>query len=90
MKEALRLANTTDPEILGAYDFFKVDRQKFVDDTANRVIGEPGGDDNALKCADLNNDTNPDIISAGTIGKATLRAILIANVVLPMLGRPAI
>src|SRR6188768_910596 len=25
---------------------------KFVDDTINRVTGEPGGDDNSLKCAD--------------------------------------
>jgi len=37
---------------------------KFTDDTVNRVFGEPGADDNALKCADLNNDNHYDLIVA--------------------------
>ncbi|MEI9939146.1 MAG: FG-GAP-like repeat-containing protein [Pseudomonadota bacterium] len=43
---------------------------KFVDDTANRVIGEPGGDDNAVKCADLNNDNHYDLIVATLTGRS--------------------
>jgi len=43
---------------------------KFVDDTANRVTGEPGGDDNALKCADLNNDNHYDLIVATLSGRS--------------------
>jgi len=43
---------------------------KFVDDTANRVIGEPGGDDNGLKCADLNNDDHYDLIVATLSGRS--------------------
>jgi len=43
---------------------------KFVDDTANRVVGEPGGDDNALKCADLNNDNHYDLIVATLSGRS--------------------
>ena len=43
---------------------------KFVDDTANRVTGEPGGDDNGLKCADLNNDNHYDIIVATLTGRS--------------------
>src|SRR6478735_3915068 len=43
---------------------------KFVDDTANRVFGEPGGDDNALKCADLNNDNHYDLIVATLTGRS--------------------
>ena len=43
---------------------------KFVDDTANRVVGEPGGDDNALKCADLNNDNHYDLIVATLTGRS--------------------
>jgi len=43
---------------------------KFVDDTSNRVAGEPGGDDNALKCADLNNDNHYDLIVATLSGRS--------------------
>jgi len=43
---------------------------KFVDDTANRVVGEPGGDDNGLKCADLNNDNHYDLIVATLSGRS--------------------
>ena len=43
---------------------------KFIDDTTNRVIGEPGGDDNALKCADLNNDGHYDLIVATLTGRS--------------------
>ncbi|HET7539528.1 MAG TPA: VCBS repeat-containing protein [Polyangiaceae bacterium] len=43
---------------------------KFVDDTVNRVTGEPGGDDNALKCADLNNDNHYDLIVATLTGRS--------------------
>ena len=43
---------------------------KFVDDTVNRIIGEPGGDDNAVKCADLNNDDHYDLIVATLSGRS--------------------
>jgi MYXO-CTERM domain-containing protein len=43
---------------------------KFVDDTVNRVVGEPGGDDNGLKCADLNNDNHYDLIVATLSGRS--------------------
>gem|GEM_PF-442905 len=43
---------------------------KFVDDTANRITGEPGGDDNGLKCADLNNDNHYDLIVATLTGRS--------------------
>ena len=43
---------------------------KFIDDTVNRVSGEPGGDDNALKCADLNNDNHYDVIVATLSGRS--------------------
>jgi hypothetical protein len=41
LTEALRLANTTNPDILAAYQFFGVDRQKFVDDTAGYPAVQP-------------------------------------------------
>lgn len=41
LTEALRLANTTDPEILNAYQFFNVDLQKFVNDTAPYPAVQP-------------------------------------------------
>ncbi|MES1176395.1 MAG: FG-GAP-like repeat-containing protein [Myxococcales bacterium] len=43
---------------------------KFVDDTVNRITGEPGGDDNALKCADLNNDGHYDLVVATLTGRS--------------------
>lgn len=43
---------------------------KFTDDTANRISGEPGGDDNALKCADLNNDGHYDLVVATLSGRS--------------------
>ena len=43
---------------------------KFVDDTSNRIFGEPGGDDNALKCADLNNDGHYDLVVATLSGRS--------------------
>jgi MYXO-CTERM domain-containing protein len=43
---------------------------KFVDDTVNRIVGEPGGDDNALKCADLNNDGHYDLVVATLSGRS--------------------
>jgi len=45
-------------------------RGKFFDDTVNRVTGEPGADDNGIKCADLNNDNNYDLIVATLQGRA--------------------
>lgn len=41
LAEALRLANTTDPDIRSAYQFFKVDLQKFVNDTAGYPPAQP-------------------------------------------------
>ncbi len=41
LAEALRLANTTDPELLAAYQFFSVDRQVFVNDTAGYPRAQP-------------------------------------------------
>lgn len=41
LTEALRLANTTDPDIRSAYQFFKVDLQKFVNDTAGYPVAQP-------------------------------------------------
>lgn len=41
LTEALRLANTTDPDIRAAYDFFNVDLQKFVNDTAGYPAAQP-------------------------------------------------
>lgn len=41
LAEALRLANTTDPDIRSAYEFFKVDLQKFVNDTAGYPAAQP-------------------------------------------------
>lgn len=41
LAEALRLANTTDPDILSAYQSFQVDRQKFVNDTAGYPKAQP-------------------------------------------------
>jgi MYXO-CTERM domain-containing protein len=43
---------------------------KFVDDTVNRITGEPGSDDNGIKCADLNNDNHYDLIVATLQGRA--------------------
>lgn len=43
---------------------------KFTDDTVNRIFGEPGADDNALKCADLNNDNHYDLIVATLTGRS--------------------
>ena len=37
---------------------------KFIDDTANRIFGEPGSDDNAVKCVDINNDGHYDLLVA--------------------------
>lgn len=45
-------------------------RGKFTDDTVNRIVGEPGADDNALKCADLNNDDHYDLIVATLTGRS--------------------
>jgi MYXO-CTERM domain-containing protein len=43
---------------------------KFTDDTVNRITGEPGADDNAVKCADLNNDNHYDMIVASLQGRS--------------------
>ncbi len=43
---------------------------KFTDDTANRVIGELGGDDNAVKCADFSGDGHYDMVVATLTGRA--------------------
>lgn len=43
---------------------------KFVDDTPNRIFGETGGDDNAVKCADVNNDGWYDIVVASLSGRS--------------------
>jgi MYXO-CTERM domain-containing protein len=43
---------------------------KFVDDTANRIIGELGGDDNAVKCADFNGDGHYDLVVATLSGRS--------------------
>jgi len=45
-------------------------RGKFMDDTVNRITGEPGSDDNAIKCADLNNDNHYDLIVASLQGRS--------------------
>jgi len=45
-------------------------RGKFTDDTVNRITGEPGSDDNAVKCADLNNDNHYDLIVASLQGRS--------------------
>ena len=37
---------------------------KFIDETATRIFGEPGSDDNAVKCVDVNNDGHMDMIVA--------------------------
>jgi MYXO-CTERM domain-containing protein len=37
---------------------------KFTDVSRERIFGEPGTDDNAVKCADVNNDGNYDLIVA--------------------------
>ncbi len=39
--EARRLANLTDPDVQGAYSFFKVDLQKFVADTSGYPVAQP-------------------------------------------------
>lgn len=36
----------------------------FMDETAERIIGEPPSDDNAVKCVDVNNDGHMDLIVA--------------------------
>ena len=41
LAEALRLANLTDPDVRNAYEFFKVDLQKFVNDTAGYPVAQP-------------------------------------------------
>lgn len=41
LAEALRLANTTNPDLLSAYQFFSVDLQKFVNDTAGYPRVQP-------------------------------------------------
>lgn len=43
---------------------------KFTDDTLNRTIGEQGGDDNAVKCADVNNDGWNDIVVSSLSGRS--------------------
>jgi MYXO-CTERM domain-containing protein len=44
---------------------------KFSDVTLDKVVGEPGADDNAVKCADVNNDGRYDLVvaSLGTFEK---------------------
>ncbi len=37
---------------------------KFTDVTLDKIVGEPGADDNAVKCADVNNDGRYDLIVA--------------------------
>lgn len=37
---------------------------RFKDETRDRIFGEPGADDNAVKCVDLNNDGNYDLLVA--------------------------
>jgi MYXO-CTERM domain-containing protein len=37
---------------------------KFTDETRERIFGEPGADDNAVKCVDLNNDGFYDLLVA--------------------------
>lgn len=41
LAEALRLANLTDPDVRNAYEFFAVDLQKFVNDTAGYPVAQP-------------------------------------------------
>ncbi len=43
---------------------------KFTDDTANRIIGELGADDNAVKCADFSGDGHYDMVVATLTGRS--------------------
>ena len=45
-------------------DFFNDGSGKFTDESRARIFGEPGSDDNAVKCVDLNNDGHLDMVVA--------------------------
>ena len=45
---------------------------KFSDDTPNRIFGEPGGDDNAVKCADVNGDGHYDMLVSVLTGRSEI------------------
>jgi len=42
----------------------------FVDETRARIFGETGSDDNAVKCVDVNNDGNYDLLVASLAGQS--------------------
>lgn len=42
----------------------------FVDETRLRIFGETGSDDNAVKCVDVNNDGNYDLLVASLAGQS--------------------